>query len=121
MPTIHNCGVRERAVREDRRRLKSPSESETVEGYEELMRSCTEYKATRRPLIDSVRSNLQALLERAAEVDSEKLFNVIKSDDDSKTTSQQGNNSSSSSVQIEMGTITTATTSGSLNNNDQSH
>ena len=80
----------------------------------------TEYKTSRRPLIDSVRSNLQALLERAAEVDSEKLFNVIKSDDDSKTTSQQGNNSSSSSVQIEMGTITTATTSGSLNNNDQS-
>ena len=91
-------------------------------------------------MIDSVRSNLQALLERAAEVDSkktegpmagaEKLFNMIKSDDDSKTTSNehtrrssagsQGNNSSSSSVQIEMGTITTATTSGSLNNNDQS-
>ena len=63
-----------KAVREDRRRLKSPSDTETVEGYEELMRSCTEYKATRRPLIDSVRSNLQALLGGAAEVDSKVHF-----------------------------------------------
>ena len=38
------------------------------------MRSCTEYKATRRPLIDSVRSNLQALLGGAAEVDSKVHF-----------------------------------------------
>ena len=70
------------------------------------MRSCTEYKASRRPLIDSVRSELQAVLERAAEVDikktvhlelshedsvsgAEKLFNMIKEgDDDTKTTSQ---------------------------------
>ena len=119
-----------KAVRDEKRRLKAPSDdAETIEGYEELIRSCTTYKAKHRPLIDSVRSDLQNLLERAAEVDrkktirselsqhgSMKLFNMVKDDDDTKisTTSQNddsttgfdGNSSSSSaSVHIEMGTI----------------
>ena len=40
-----------KAVRDDKRRLKSPNDVDNIEGYEELMRSCTEYKASRRPLI----------------------------------------------------------------------
>ena len=121
-----------KAVRDDKRRLRVTNEREKIEGYEELIRSCTEYKANRRPLIDSVRSDLQALLERAAEVDSKvhlrdqdtvnKPLEMMEDDtkaithnelysirDDS--TEFQGGNSSSSSgsssppVHIQMGTI----------------
>ena len=118
-----------KAVREDKRRLKAPSDGETIQGYEKMMRSCTEYKADRRPLIDSVRSDLQVLLEGAAEADSklhlhrqdsvDKPLEMMK---DTKTdtpnelcssresTGFQGGNSSSSSppVHIQMGTIETS-------------
>ena len=98
--------------RDDKRSLNSPSGAEVIEGYEELMRSCTEYKASRRPLIDSVRSDLQALLERAAEVDSKNVESTRRD-----STESQGNSSSSNnfSVHIEMGTISEA--SSSLNDN----
>ena len=101
-----------KAVRDDKRSLKSPSGAETIEDYEELMRSCTAYKVTRRPLIDSVRSDLQALLERAAEVDSKNVESTRRD-----STGFQGNSSSrnSSAVHIEMGTISEA--SSSLNDN----
>merc|ERR1712146_364654 len=121
-----------KAVRDDKRRLRVTNDVDNIEGYEKLMRSCTEYKASRRPLIDSVRSDLQALLERAAEVDikktahselthqgsmarEDKLLNVMKSDDDSKTSSQNDDSRSSAgsqgtsgrpAVHIEMSDIT---------------
>ena len=131
-----------KAVREDKRRLTLTNKIEKIEGYEELMRSCTEYEASRRPLIDSVRSDLQALLERAAEVESQKtahsepsqqgsmkLFTMMKDDDETKTTLEndergtflsgsQGSNSSSCSspaVHIEMGSITAASPSSNKN------
>ena len=125
-----------KAVKEDKRCLNSPNEGERIEGYEKLMRSCTEYKASRRPLIDSVRSDLQALLERAAESDHEKtvhredymsrsrmLFDMTRGGDSSKRRSSetnrsttgsslQSNNSTKSSVQIEMGTLSSSTDGG---------
>ena len=45
-----------------------------LECHENCSSTGTEYKTSRRPLIDSVRSNLQALLERAAEADREKTI-----------------------------------------------
>jgi len=83
------------------------------------MRSCTEYKASRRPLIDSVRSDLQALLERAAEVDSKvdyvsKPLEMMNSD--TKTTTQNElSRDSSPSVHIELGTIETSCSSMNSN------
>merc|ERR1712146_762750 len=95
-----------KAVRDDKRRLRVTNDVDNIEGYEKLMRSCTEYKASRRPLIDSVRSDLQALLERAAEVDSKvdcvsKPLEMMNSD--TKTTTHNELSSDSiPSVHIEL-------------------
>ena len=108
-----------KAVREDKRRLKSPSDIEAVEGYEDLMRSCTEYRAKRRPLIDSVRSDLQALLRGAAEADNDSVQGSFMKDDTKTTTYNElcsgssNDDTVSTSVHVELGTI--ESTCSSLN------
>ena len=61
-----------KAVRDEKRMLKlyKKSDDEDVpSGYEDLMKRCLEYIASRRPLIDVVRVDLQGLMEIAAEID----------------------------------------------------
>ena len=67
-----------KAVRDEKRTLPSlDKDDENVpDGYDDLMKRCLKYNANQRPLIDSVRHDLQDLREGAAKIDREKSLHL---------------------------------------------
>ena len=134
-----------RAVRDEKRTLPSlekKDDEDVPDGYDDLMKRCCEYKANQRPLIDVVRDSLQDLLERAAEIDREKVVHLeltrqgslsrskrlvkMIGDEKVETKSVESNDSqrrrhstgsylqgnNTTSVQIEMGTLSSSSNDG---------
>ena len=112
-----------KAVRDEKRTLPSldnKDDENVPDGYDDLMKRCLKYNANQRPLIDSVRHDLQDLREGAAKIDREKslhlqptrrgslarsnvLFKMMSDiEEETKSSNLQGSNSTTSSVEIEM-------------------
>ena len=96
-------------VRDEKRMLKlyKKSDDEDVpSGYEDLMKRCLEYIASRRPLIDVVRVDLQGLMEIAAEIDRDHHNSTtITVHNGVETKKEEESDDKTSGVHIEMGTI----------------
>ena len=98
-----------KAVRDEKKMLKlyKKSDDEDVpSGYEDLMKRCLEYIASRRPLIDVVRVDLQGLMEIAAEIDRDHHNSTtITVHNGVETKKEEESDDKTSGVHIEMGTI----------------
>ena len=115
-----------KAVRDEKRMLKlyKKSDDEDVpSGYEDLMKRCLEYIASRRPLIDVVRVDLQGLMEIAAEIDRDHHRNstTMMTDNGVETKKEEvvSDDRTTSGVHIEMGTISSTAISSSGSGGDK--